>query len=603
MYDKDDYGIIGAQTLIGRVVLHGTMLREGAASHTIVGELHGGGDAAKPSKLNVILRYGVKLDSMSHAEAVLIELNQMLKGLGEDLSGDLNTFYGRLLRSIINKLVNRTLFQAWNTWLLPLRELQMIERQQRLMFKILTRIDNYQLARDFDFWRGWARKDAQEARIRAGKQRALRRMANAALSKGWEAWMMHYRSSLRAQQKIARAGLSSALSDRLEQFQQLSAARMHEMHQVFLRDVQKEIGLHNENMTFHAGSFVQSLGGDAFSEPPVLVQLTLAHASLDDVRWEHMVGESDGASHRVLVNLVPERAGGVERATAAFASQAEADPRGAPLVWDETFFVPLSTKSVRLAIADRATDRHSLLKARGFADVTLAELAASSLDEQDVTLPLHTAPKFGAMLDEDGHTISAEHSTHDALSLRWLGVAPAGSCGAPEGPAAAAAAGGADDEAIGEIVVRVLKGPKLAKHCAVMMTHGVACRISLAERGFRSDALSSALFPGPPTEARHNKFLWVTPTLTHIQWGVTPNMHPEGRLAVADLRDVEPVHASTIGGHEQAWITLRTNEPGKTHWELVVSDMSWSELNRWVAALRWLLAAYTLGKVPLNLAS
>ena len=151
--------------------------------------------------------------------------------------------------------------------------------------------------------------------------------------------------------------------------------------------------------------------------------------------------------------------------------------------------------------------------------------------------------------------------------------------------------------------MRVLKGPKLAKHCAVMMTHGVACRISLAERGFRSDALSSALFPGPPTEARHNKFLWVTPTLTHIQWGVTPNMHPEGRLAVADLRDVEPVHASTIGGHEQAWITLRTNEPGKTHWELVVSDMSWSELNRWVAALRWLLAAYTLGKVPLNLAS
>ena len=56
----------------------------------------------------------------------------------------------------------------------------------------------------------------------------------------------------------------------------------------------------------------------------------------------------------------------------------------------------------------------------------------------------------------------------------------------------------------------------------------------------QSHALSSALFPGPPTEARHNKFLWVTPTLTHIQWGVTPNMHPEGRLAVADLRDVEP---------------------------------------------------------------
>ena len=57
---------------------------------------------------------------------------------------------------------------------LPLRELQMIERQQRLMFKILTRIDNYQLARDFDFWRGWARKDAQEARIRAEAVRRAR---------------------------------------------------------------------------------------------------------------------------------------------------------------------------------------------------------------------------------------------------------------------------------------------------------------------------------------------------------------------------------------------------------------------------------------------
>ena len=136
------------------------------------------------------------------------------------------------------------------------KEVTKSERQYKLMYKILTRIDNWYLGQGFVHWSRWAGAETKAIRLRRDKARTLRKMANAALNKGWEGWMQHYRASLRAQRKIAQAGLSAALAGHLEAFQKTSAARMAELHTEFLSGVQKEISSANESMTLHAASYV-----------------------------------------------------------------------------------------------------------------------------------------------------------------------------------------------------------------------------------------------------------------------------------------------------------------------------------------------------------
>ena len=92
-------------------------------------------------------------------------------------------------------------------------------------------------------------------------------------------------------------------------------------------------------------------------------------------------------------------------------------------------------------------------------------------------------------------------------------------------------------------------------------------------------------------------YLWLTPTLSHIQWG--PTLEPSARLATAELVDVEPPRVDEASG--RAWLTIRSAARGRGSWRLLVSDLGWAEMTQWAAALRWLVAARAAGKIPLPL--
>ena len=225
---------------------------------------------------------------------------------------------------------------------------------------------------------------------------------------------------------------------------------MHDdLHADFVQACERDLRTAASDDALRPPVLAQSLR-DQFDDATLgFVMLTVRRARVVDARWKPgalALGRAD--ARRVLLNVVSDAPGGGGRrarpAPEVRVTRAErAGGRSAPpLVWEEAHFVPPSARKVLFALVDRPSDRHALLKAHGFAELSLAPLrSARAPDEAELSLALAAAPLYGAMEDVDGHIISDEHATprRDELlglpsSPRWIGVA------APRAPAAAARA-------------------------------------------------------------------------------------------------------------------------------------------------------------------